>query len=324
MAVYTEVPTPELEAFVAARGLGEVLGIKGIAEGVENSNFLVETAAGPFILTVYEKRVDPGDLPFFLGLMRHLAGRGINCPLPVETADVPALGMLAGKPAAMVTFLKGVWPRDIGIQHCAALGRELARLHAAGQGFEIRRANALGVDGWRPLFEKFSARADEITPRLGAAIVAALDQLEARWPHDLPHGVIHADLFPDNVFFRGERLSGLIDFYFACNDLLAYDLAVCLNAWCFDQSHRYVPARGQALLSAYHAERPLTAAEIAALPCLAQGAALRFLLTRAYDWIHTPPDALVTRKDPLEYLAKLAFHQDVTTVEGYGWTGGVA
>ncbi|MFM2422384.1 MAG: hypothetical protein RL291_914 [Pseudomonadota bacterium] len=322
MAVYTEAQPHELQAFVAARGLGEILAIKGIAEGVENSNFLVDTEKGPFILTIFEKRVDPQDLPFFIGLMRHLADRGITCPMPVETPNVPALGTLAGKPAAMVTFLKGVWPRVIEQHHVDALGGALARLHAAGQGFSLKRKNALGVDGWRGQFERFAGRADEIAPGLLKTISLELDDLEKRWPRTLPDGVIHADLFPDNVFFRGERLSGLIDFYFACNDLLAYDLAVCLNAWCFDAEHRYDPAKGRGLLAAYHAERPLTGAEIAALPMLARGSALRFLLTRAHDWIYTPPDALVTRKDPLEYLAKLKFHQTIKGIEGYGWAPG--
>jgi homoserine kinase type II len=314
MAVYTEVSDEALRGFLAEYALGELLAFRGIAEGVENSNYALKTEAGDFILTLYEKRVDPAELPYFLGLMDHLAGRGLACPTPVHGRDGQALRELAGRPAAIVTFLPGVWPRRVRPEHCAPLGRALAGMHVAGAGFSILRPNALGPSGWAPLLDGCRARGDEVQPGLVAELDAALAGILAAWPAEgtLPRGHIHADLFPDNVFFLPgadgrPQVSGLIDFYFACTDLLAYDVAVCLNAWCFEADYAFNVTKARALLSAYDAVRPLSAAERAALPVLARGAALRFLLTRLFDWTHTPPGALVTRKDPLEYLRKLRF-----------------
>ncbi len=313
MAVYTEVSDEALRAFLADYPLGELLAFRGIAEGVENSNYALKTTGGDFILTLYEKRVDPGELPYFLGLMQHLASQGLACPQPVPAQDGVALRELAGRPAAICTFLPGVWPRRVRPEHCAPLGEALARLHAAGAGFAGRRPNALGPAGWAPLLDKCRAAGDAVQPGLVAELDAALAGILAGWPAPgLPVGQIHADLFPDNVFFLDDaagrpRLSGLIDFYFACTDLLAYDIAVCLNAWCFESDHSFNVTKAHALLAAYQALRPLTAAERAALPVLCRGAALRFLLTRLYDWTSTPAGALVTRKDPLEYLRKLRF-----------------
>jgi homoserine kinase type II len=318
MAVYTDVAAEELAAFLGAYDLGELLAYKGIAEGVENSNFLLHTSRGYFILTLYEKRVAAADLPFFLGLMEHLAARGLTCPQPVKTRDGETLGRLAGRPAAIVTFLDGMWIRRPSAAHCAGLGHALAELHLAGADFFMRRANALSVAGWRTLYDAAQARADTVQAGLAAAIAAELDMLAACWPRDLPQGVIHADLFPDNVFFLGERLSGLIDFYFACTDTLAYDVAICLNAWCFEADHSYNVTKGRALLAAYAARRALSAAELDALPLLARGAATRFLLTRLVDWLNVPPGALVKPKDPLEYHRKLRFHQAVASVRDYG------
>ena len=250
MAVYTDVSSEELAAFLAAYDVGELLSYKGIAEGVENSNFLVHTRRGYYILTLYEKRVAAADLPFFLGLMEHLASRGITCPQPVKNRAGRAEGTLAGRPAAIVTFLEGMWLRRPGAGHCAAVGEALARLHLAGADFPMRRANALAVAGWRPLHAMALPRGDVLQPGLMNAIGAELEHLESTWPRDLPQGVIHADLFPDNVFFLGERLSGLIDFYFACTDTLAYDVAICLNAWCFEPDHSYNVTKGRNLLHA--------------------------------------------------------------------------
>jgi homoserine kinase type II len=318
MAVYTDVPAEELAAFLAGYDVGELLSYKGIAEGVENSNFLVHARGGHFILTLYEKRVRQQDLPFFVGLIEHLATRGINCPQPVKNRDGRALGTLAGRPAALVTFLEGMWVRRPAPWHCAALGESLARLHLASADFRLRRDNALSLSGWRPLFEAARARADTLQPNLCAMIEAELDHLEQAWPRELPSGIIHADLFPDNVFFLGQELSGLIDFYFACNDMLAYDVAVCVNAWCFEPDLSFNVTKGRALLQAYGKVRPLGAREQAALPTLARGAALRFLLTRLVDWLNVPPGAMVHPKDPLEYVRKLRFHQRVTDVSAYG------
>ena len=318
MAVYTEIADEELERFLAGYELGALLSVKGIAEGVENSNYLIVTEAGPHILTLYEKRVDPTDLPFFIGLMEHLSARGLTCPQPVRNRAGEALGVVAGRPAAIVTFLEGMWIRRPRVEHCAQVGEALAQLHLAGEGFAIHRRNALSVDSWRPLFQRSEERADTVLPELGAAILRELDHLEQNWPRDLPAGVIHADLFPDNVFFLKGHLSGLIDFYFACNDFLAYDVAIGLNAWCFEADGALNITKARALLAGYQRVRPLGADEIAALPLLARGSALRFLLTRLYDWLNVPPGALVAPKDPLEYWRKLRFHQSVDDAGAYG------
>jgi homoserine kinase type II len=318
MAVYTDVGVEDLTEFLAAYDLGELLAYKGIAEGVENSNFLVHTARGYFILTLYERRVAAEDLPFFLGLMEHLAARGLNCPQPVKNRAGATLGKVAGRPAALVTFLDGMWIRRASAAHCAAVGTALAQLHLAGADFALKRRNALSVEGWRPLYEAALERGDRLQRGLCTTIATELAHLEAAWPRHLPQGVIHADLFPDNVFFLGDKLSGLIDFYFACTDTIAYDVAICLNAWCFETDHSYNVTKGRALLQAYMKVRPLSAEERESLPLLARGAALRFLLTRLVDWLDVPPGALVRPKDPLEYFRKLRFHQAVASVRDYG------
>ncbi len=318
MAVYTDVTADDLTEFLSRYEIGTLLAYKGIAEGVENSNFLVHTSAGNFILTLYEKRVAEKDLPFFLALMEHLAARGITCPQPVKNREGGMLGKLAGRPAAIVTFLDGLWIRRPNAGHCAAVGEALAGLHLAGKDFANKRANALSIESWRGLYEHTKARGDSVRPGLCAEIAKELDALDKCWPRDLPDGVIHADLFPDNVFFLGDKLSGLIDFYFACIDTLAYDVAVCLNAWCFEADHSYNVTKGRALLKSYGKARALSVAERAALPVLARGAAMRFLLTRLVDWLAVPDGALVKPKDPLEYFRKLRFHQSVKSVTDYG------
>ena len=318
MAVYTEVSDEELTAFLGDYDLGEVLSYKGIAEGVENSNYLLRTTKGTFILTLYEKRVAREDLPFFIALMEHLAGKGISCPTPLRGRDGDALRELCERPAAIISYLEGVWPRRIVPQHCTALGAAMAEMHLAGADFAHTRANALSIAGWRPLLEASLARAHEVRPGLAQALTQELGWLEAHWPNDLATGVIHADLFPDNVFFLQNRLSGLIDFYFACNDFFAYDLAVCLNAWCFEPDNAFNITKARLMLNAYRAQRRFSDDELEALPLLARGSALRFLLTRLYDWLNNPPGALVKPKDPLEYLKKLRFHQQVTGASAYG------
>ena len=318
MAVYTDVAADELADFLGHYDIGELLSYKGIAEGVENSNFLLHTTSGSFFLTLYEKRVAPADLPFFLGLMGHLASHGIRCPQPVKMRDGETLGRLAGRPAAIIDFLEGVWPRKPNATHCAGVGQALAKLHLAGRDFSMTRANALSVSGWRSLFEQAASRADTLQHGLRQLMSDELDHLEKAWPKNLPQGVIHADAFPDNVLFLGDKLSGLIDFYFACNDILAYDIAICLNAWCFEPDHSFNVTKARAFLGAYGRERELSEAEQHALPLLARGAALRILLTRLVDWFNVPPGALVRPKDPLEYVRKLRFQQGVAGMRDYG------
>lgn len=318
MAVYTDVNEEQLASFLRDYDVGSVLSYKGIAEGSENSNFLLHTETGSYILTLYEKRVDLGDLPFFLCLMQHLARRGVTCPLPVERRDGQLIGELAGRPAAIITFLQGMWMRHPTVAQCGEVGRALAQLHLAGSDFPMHRANALAIDGWRTLWDGACDRADEVLPGLASEVEADFLQLERDWPKALPRGIIHADLFPDNVFFLGDRLSGLIDFYFACEDFYAFDVATCINAWCFESDFSFNEAKAAALLANYQAVRPLTPDERDALPLLARGSALRFMLTRLYDWLTIPDGALVQKRDPLEYVAKLRFHRGVTSANAYG------
>ena len=318
MAVYTEVSDEDLIAFIAEYDLGDVVSCKGIAEGVENTNYLLQTTLGRYILTLYEKRVKESDLPFFLGLIEHLAAQEVSCPVPLHGRDGNALRQLCDRPAAMVSFLDGMWPRRIKPGHCSALGAALAQLHVAGDSYPVERPNALSVQAWRPLFDACAAQADTVSPGLSTVLARELDHLESHWPEDLPTGVCHADLFPDNVFFIGGDLSGIIDFYFACNDFFAYDLAICLNAWCFERDNSFNITKARLMLSRYRTVRPFSDAEVQALPLLARGSALRFLLTRLYDWLHHPEGALVQPKDPLDYLAKLSFHQTVNGPEAYG------
>jgi homoserine kinase type II len=321
MAVYTDVADDELRAFMTLYDVGEVLSCKGIAEGVENSNFLVTTERGNFILTLYERRVARHDLPFFIALMEHLAQHGVACAVPVRARDGIALRELCGRPAALVTFLPGMWPRRIQPFHCASVGAALATLHCAGASFGMTRVNDLSVAGWRRLYDACRGRAGEVQPGLAEELGCEIMTMEAEWPRELPTGVIHADLFPDNVFFREREVSGVIDFYFACTDFLAYDLAICLNAWCFEADGSFNITKARLLLDGYRRGRPLTASELVALPLLARGSALRFLLTRLFDWLNQTEGALVRPKDPLEYLRRLRFHRGVSSVAGYGLDG---
>ena len=317
MAVYTDINETDLKHFLAQYDVGELTSYKGIAEGVENTNFLLHTTKDPLILTLYEKRVEKSDLPFFLGLMQHLSERGLSCPLPLPRRDGELLGELSDRPAALISFLEGMWLRKPEAKHCREVGKALAGMHLAVEGFEIKRPNALSLEGWKVLWEKSAERADEVETGLEQEITAELAFLETHWPKNLPAGVIHADLFQDNVFFLGDELSGLIDFYFACNDLLAYDVSICLNAWCFEKDGSYNVTKGSALLEGYCSVRPLSAEEREALPVLSRGSALRFFLTRLYDWLTTPEGALVVKKDPLEYLKKLRFHRQISSVAEY-------
>ena len=318
MAVYTQVSAEALEAFLAAYDVGEAVSFKGIAEGVENSNFFLHAGAGRFILTLYEKRVEARDVPFFLALMRHLADAGFPCPAPVADRSGKVQAVLEGRPAALLQFLDGVSVHRPAALHCRQVGGILARLHVQSAGFGMKRANRLGLAAWRGLLATCEARLDAWPHDMRAELRAGLDALEQGWPQGLPQGIVHADLFPDNVLFRSGRLAGVIDFYFACQDALAYDIAVCINAWCFAADGAFAPASARALLDGYGAERRLSAREFEALPVLCRGAAMRFLLTRLHDWLYPVDGSLVSPKDPGEYLAKLRFHAGVTDARNYG------
>ena len=318
MAVYTDITDEELAQLLADYELGAAVAFKGIAEGVENSNFLLETEAGRFILTVYERRVRAADLPFFLGLMRWLADHDYPCARPMTDRAGESLKQLRGKPAAIVEFMPGLSVRRPTAAHCREAGEGLARMHLAGAAFPMTRANDLGQAAWAPMFAGLGADAEALKPGLAATIQGDLDRLAANWPKGLPGGVIHADYFPDNVFFRAGKFAATIDYYFACVDALAYDIAVALNAWCFEADGSFNVTSARALVAGYERHRPLTPAERAALPVLAHGAAMRFFLTRLADWGATPAGALVRPKDPLEYERKLAVHREAPDLVLFG------
>ncbi len=309
MAVYTDISDAELEAFLARYELGAPLSFKGVAEGVENSNFLLETETGRYFLTIYERRVRREDLPFFLGFMQHLARHGFPSATPIADREGRLLGELRAKPAAIVSFLTGLSVRRTTPTHCRAAGAGLAWLHEAAQGFDQTRVNDLGHAAWAGLFERLRGEAEALKPGLEAQIAGDVAHLAAAWPTGLPEGVIHADYFPDNVFFRGAAFAGAIDFYFAATDALAYDIGIALNAWCFEPDGSFNVTAARAFVAGYESRRPLLSAERQALPVLAHGAALRFFLTRLADWRSTPAGALVRPKDPLEYERKLAVHR---------------
>lgn len=317
MAIYTFVDPQALACLLRLYDIGELVDAVGIREGIENTNYRITTDRGTFILTIYEKRVRRDELPFFLALMGHLAGRGIPCPLPVRTRDGGLLTRIRDKPAAIVTFLEGRWPRRISVERCRALGEILARLHIAGQDVRLRRPNDLGPPAWGSLIAACRRGEDTGFAWLGELQTIVAETVSA-WPVGLPEGIIHADLFPDNVFFAEDRVTGVFDFYFACGDLLAYDIAICLNAWCFEADGSFNVTKSRGLLSGYEAIRPLSAGERENLPILARGAAIRFLATRLYDWLHRVDGAEVTPKDPREYWAKVRFHRQIESSSAYG------
>ena len=327
MAVYTPLERADIDAFLLGYNVGTLVSFKGITEGVENTNYLLVTNQQGkqvrYILTIYEQRVDPADLPFFLNLTEHLAQRGIVCPMPIIGNDGEKIQRIKQKPAALIQFLEGAGSPHITPYHMTLTGELIARMHLAAADFTMKRRNALSLDGWQALCDKFSARADEISPGLQKLVSDEMDYVKSHWPADLPGGVVHADIFPDNVFFIDgntdqPQLSGIIDFYFACNDFWIYDLLICMNAWCFDHGRQFVKERAKALFDAYRNVREITPVEREAMPVLARGACMRFLSTRAYDWLNRVPGALVNPKDPMEYVAKLRFHQSVSRWQDYG------
>ncbi|MDP9127329.1 MAG: homoserine kinase [Pseudomonadota bacterium] len=318
MAVYTKVSHEDARQFLADYAIGEFRELKGIQSGVSNSNFFLTTSLGRFVLTLYEARTNEKDLPFFIGLMDHLAAQGFACPRPVRNKAGRALGRLSGRAAVIVEFLPGTPLNRVTPEECAEAGRGLAALHLGVSGFSMSRPNDLSLEGWEKLLSACGARADDVQPGLFKLLRTELDALQWSWPKALPRGVIHADMFPNNVFFDGTKLCGVIDFYFACEDYFAYDLAICLNAWCFENGASFNVTKARALASGYTQKRPLSAEEISAIPVLARGASIRFLLTRLYDWLHPAQDALLRPLDPLEYLTRLQFHQMAKNPEAYG------
>lgn len=322
MAVYTRLSNEEAAAFTERYAVGKFVKLVDIAGGIENTNYFLHTDGGVYLLTIYEARVNPAELPYFLDLMTHLKKNGLNCPLPVVAKNGKALQDLNGKKACLTTFLTGQSVLKPRTEHCLELGKAMAKMHLAGANYPAVRKNDLSVEGWEKLLAKIGKKADLIADGLYDELHYELDDIAARWPSGLPTGTIHADLFPDNVFFTEDKLSGIIDFYFACTDMFAYELAVCINAWCFEpRVWELNVTKSACLISGYNKVRPLSAAEKKVLPLLARGSALRFLLTRTFDWLNRPADALVTPKDPREYIQKLRFHHGIRSYFEYGFYG---
>ena len=318
MAVYTTIEDQEIVTLLDRYDIGQLLSLAGIAEGVENSNFLLRTDQGNFILTLYEKRTNEADLPFFMSLKQHLSAAGVNCPLPIADYTGTVLQRVAGRPGAIFSFLDGVSYRSPTASHCEKLGRILAEMHLKTADFTKTRPNALGPDSWQDLLASIDTDPADLPPNLRAQTKDLVHDIVANWPNTLPTGTIHADLFPNNVMFVGDDLTGVIDFYFACTDILAYDLSICLNSWCFEKDGSFNITKSAAIIAGYQSIRPLSDAEIKALPILCTGSAIRFFLTRLYDWINTPQEALVKPHDPMEYWSKIRFHSKVTGPSAYG------
>ncbi|TAL34845.1 MAG: homoserine kinase [Alphaproteobacteria bacterium] len=322
MAVYTQIEEEEIKSVLSRFGIGTLISFNGITEGVENTNYSLETTTGRFILTIVEKRASAEELPFYTGFMGHLRAKGIPCPATLRQSGDGEIFMLRGKPALLTEFLEGAWPREITPQHCHAVGELLAAMHRAGRDFPVKRKNTMSLAAWQSLIHACAARADEVEKGLFGFLDAELDFLEKNWPKYLPRGAVHADLFPDNVFFKGDEISGVIDFYFSCTDTLAYDLMLTLNPWCFDWKGDLDAGKSRALLENYHRARPLTKNELKALPFFGRAAALRIVATRLYDWLNPVTGALVRAKDPMEHVKILRFHQKVQSLADYGFTGG--
>ena len=319
MAVYTKINDRELQAFLSRYQLGECLEVSEIPEGVENSNYRLRTEQGCFILTIFEQRVAHEDLPFFMDLMGFLSIEGICCPVPILARDGQTLGQLGGKPAAVLSHLPGTSISAPNPRHCSLIWSLLADVHNAGLNFSRGRANSLALKDWPILLKQIGSNGDLVSPGITADLKDEIQYLSRHWPEGLPQGIIHGDLFPDNVLFVDGNISGVIDFYFSCRDFLAYDLSVCLNAWAFDFNGEFNRGRSEALIKGYYNKRVLTGHEYEMLPIFCRGSALRFLLTRLYDHINVPVAMIGTTKDPLEYYKKLLFHRNVTSAADYGY-----
>ncbi len=319
MAVYTQITEDTLKTALAKFDLGALVAFEGIAEGVENTNYRLTTDKGSYVLTLIEKRADPEELPFYTGFMEHLRQRGIPTAAVLQDKEGRGIFTLNGKPALITKFLDGAWPREIYVHHCQQVGEMLAAMHKGGRDFNMKRRNTMAFPAWRSLIHACADRADELEPGLFQLLDAELDYLEKHWPKFLPKGAVHADLFPDNVFFEDEKISGVIDFYFACWDVMAYDLMLAFNPWCFDWKGDLDPARAKSFLESYNHARPLSKNELKALPLFGRAAAVRIIATRLYDWLNPVEGALVRAKDPLEHVKILRFHQKVVSLVDYNF-----
>ena len=320
MAVYTKINKEHLNSFVKKYDIGKVVKFKGIKEGIENTNYFILTSKGKFILTIYEKRVQKKDLPFFMNLMDSLNKNNFQCPKPIKSLNNKYISLIKKKPAALVSFLSGSSKENLNSDNCYEIGVQVAKFHSITKKLSIKRNNSLSLRSWEKLFKKVEKQCSTIGENLPYKIRESLKEVKKNWPKNLPGGIIHADLFPDNIFFNNNQFSGFIDFYFSCNDFYAFEIAICLNALCFDgfkQNLSFNVTKAKKFLKGYSTIRKITIKEKKYFKVLCQGAALRFLLTRVFDYLNLTKGAILSVKDPLEYLKRLEFHNSTRNFEDY-------
>ena len=320
MAVYTKLSDKDLKNFFLKYNLGELLNYKGIEEGIENTNYSIKTDVGKFVLTVYEKRVEEKDLPFFMGLMKNLFDANFPSPEPLINKNGNYITEIANKKAAVVTLLDGSVKKNLNPDSCREVGIYAAKLHTITKNLAGKRENKLSINSWRNIYKNIQKDCSKIHPNLDKIIDRNLDEIENKWPKNIPSGIIHADLFPDNIFFKGNKLVGIIDFYFSCYDFYAFEIAICLNALCFEGKNENLSfniTKAKKFIEGYSSIRKLNEEEKESLKTLCQGAAIRFLLTRVFDYLNITKGALVKIKDPIEYLKRLEFHNGVKDYKDY-------
>jgi len=317
MAVYTKLEHQEVKQFLEQYNINNFKDFKGITEGVENTNYLIKTSEQDYILTIYEKRVDENDLPFFIKLLSNLSENNFPCPKPISNKNNEKINKIKNKNAALVTFLNGQSKNKITSEDCFEIGKITAQLHEITKKFNINRKNNLSIENWQNIFEKTIKQKIDLDESIIKKTKNYLNFLKDKWPKNLPQGIIHADLFPDNIFFTNNKVSGIIDFYFACNDFFAYEIAICINSLCFDNNSTFNMTKAKNLIDGYTSIRTLSEDEKKYLPILSMGAAMRFFLTRLYDFYHTDNKADVKIKDPFEYLKKIEFHSTIKNFNEY-------
>jgi homoserine kinase type II len=317
MAVYTKLEHQEVRQFLEQYNINNFKDYKGITEGVENTNYLIKTSEQDYILTIYEKRVDENDLPFFIKLLSYLSENKFPCPKPIANKNNEKINRIKNKNAALVTFLNGQSKNKITSEECFEIGKITAQLHEITKKFDINRKNNLSIENWDSIFEKTIKQKIDLDESIIKKTKNYLNFLKDKWPKNLPQGIIHADLFPDNIFFTNNKVSGIIDFYFACNDFFAYEIAICINSLCFDNNSTFNMTKAKYLIDGYTSIRTLSEDEKKYLPILSMGAAMRFFLTRLYDFYHTDNKADVKIKDPFEYLKKMEFHSTIKNFNEY-------
>ena len=317
MAVYTKLEHQEVEQFLKQYNINNFKDYKGITEGVENTNYFIKTSQQDYILTIYEKRVDENDLPFFIKLLSSLSDNRFPCPKPIANKNNEKINKIKNKNAALVTFLNGQSKNKITSEECFEIGKITAQLHEITKKFDINRKNNLSIENWESIFEKTIKQKIDLDESIIKKTKNYLNFLKDKWPKNLPQGIIHADLFPDNIFFTNNKVSGIIDFYFACNDFFAYEIAICINSLCFDNNSTFNMTKAKNLIDGYTSIKTLSEDEKKYLPILSMGAAMRFFLTRLYDFYHTDNKADVKIKDPFEYLKKIEFHSTIKNFNEY-------